>query len=605
MASVTFPVEFGGSGITITDDADPQTGLDGTGYITRFVPALQQSVVMTGYTVQKAAEAQQAATTATTAAQQASDDRDSINLDLQALNGLVADADASADAAAGSATTASNMADAVAEATATYTSVSAGLAATVDTNYFRVIEAPEAERINVYRNDAGSATLITTYYTKSGVDAKQAAAVRLNRSLQRLGDNGQTLHSDFNLAAYGLGSQLSGGVQEGYDAEELWDVERLSGTYALQHVADGSLKYVEVPANTIAREWNPETGKYQAQISGAVTNERMWSIKFDESDWIKERLIVSTTGIASPIASGNVFKLVPTSDDGRHILQGNITAEPDTEYSLSIIAKAAEFEKVRLASANLTGWATASVFEVDLTDGSILSGSGEVISLGNGFYRLSTSAVTGTGVGVGIGVSPINAANSITYQGDGTSGIYIAHAQLVQGTTPGPLIVTEDAPVTRAADNVSRELGAEFNASGFTLLLSAAEVAQNASDPFGRVFDFSYGTSSNRLLSYKNSSGGYSFIGTYNGAQLFSTSSQSISGDVSIAVSYSIERVIIVVNGVVVRDEENSEFSEYTALAIGCNSYNFTNHIGYAAFNLCELLPLTFTAAQLQELTTP
>ena len=33
--SVTFPMEYGGSGITITDDADPTTGLDGTGYIDR------------------------------------------------------------------------------------------------------------------------------------------------------------------------------------------------------------------------------------------------------------------------------------------------------------------------------------------------------------------------------------------------------------------------------------------------------------------------------------------------------------------------------------------------------------------------------------------
>lgn len=44
--SVTFPVELGGDGKTYTDDAHPETGLDGFGYTTRFIPCQKQTVAM-------------------------------------------------------------------------------------------------------------------------------------------------------------------------------------------------------------------------------------------------------------------------------------------------------------------------------------------------------------------------------------------------------------------------------------------------------------------------------------------------------------------------------------------------------------------------------
>lgn len=57
MTSVTFPTALGGDGSTVSDDADPTTGLRNAGYKTRFVPALKQTVNMTQTTVNKAAAA--------------------------------------------------------------------------------------------------------------------------------------------------------------------------------------------------------------------------------------------------------------------------------------------------------------------------------------------------------------------------------------------------------------------------------------------------------------------------------------------------------------------------------------------------------------------
>lgn len=57
MASVTFLEAVGGDGSTVTDDANPTTGLDGRGYVDRFVPALAQVVAVAGFVVTTAGEA--------------------------------------------------------------------------------------------------------------------------------------------------------------------------------------------------------------------------------------------------------------------------------------------------------------------------------------------------------------------------------------------------------------------------------------------------------------------------------------------------------------------------------------------------------------------
>ena len=44
MSSATFPISLGGDGSTVSDDANPATGLANGGHRTRFVPALSQTV---------------------------------------------------------------------------------------------------------------------------------------------------------------------------------------------------------------------------------------------------------------------------------------------------------------------------------------------------------------------------------------------------------------------------------------------------------------------------------------------------------------------------------------------------------------------------------
>lgn len=62
--SVTFPTALGGDGKTYTDDANPDTGLDGLGYIDRLVPLFKNGVAVAGYTARYAARIDAAAANA-------------------------------------------------------------------------------------------------------------------------------------------------------------------------------------------------------------------------------------------------------------------------------------------------------------------------------------------------------------------------------------------------------------------------------------------------------------------------------------------------------------------------------------------------------------
>lgn len=54
MASVTFTPDVGGSWLTVTDDANPTTGLANGGHRARFVPALAQVVAVAQHVVDTA-----------------------------------------------------------------------------------------------------------------------------------------------------------------------------------------------------------------------------------------------------------------------------------------------------------------------------------------------------------------------------------------------------------------------------------------------------------------------------------------------------------------------------------------------------------------------
>ncbi len=137
MASVTFSPELGGDGTTISDDDNPQTGLENDGHRTLFVPALKQFVAVAADAQQNAQQAYSARLTASSAAAQAVSARGTAEKAAQTATQAATAATASAQEAAG-----------------TYPSVAQGLGATTADQYFKV---PEGGYLQLYRNSNGAA----------------------------------------------------------------------------------------------------------------------------------------------------------------------------------------------------------------------------------------------------------------------------------------------------------------------------------------------------------------------------------------------------------------------------------------------------------------
>jgi len=504
MASVTFPEELGGNGQTYTDDADPTTGLDGLGYTIRFIPCLQQAVAMGLSAKNDAAAAASFKQQCQTLRQEVGEDRQAVAEDRAAVEEHLQDAQArigttqalidardtalGAQAGAEDAETGAVTAQAGAEAARdaavvsgqVYPDTSTGLAATSDEQYFKTVAANQEGFLTLWRNNAGVATEIETYPSLTGIaQALQQAnrkQTRLARSLQRLGDHGQTLHSDFDLDAHGLGTALVGGVQDALDSGEMWTTVRETPTLAYQHTVDGSLKYVEAPPNVLAREWNSVAGRYQMQSPLGATNEFRWATKFDNAVWEVSRGYVSNTGLESPIDGEMVFQY---TEDETLELHGfaqyaYILAGERRTVSAVIDKNSVDFIQIAITGSEALGGNYRAGFDIkNVASSSVLDA--KIIDLNNGFVRLwVVTPIASSDGNVGFftlrALSDSPTLSAARFEGDGVSGFAVAHEQLVKGDKPGLIIITEDAPVTRAPDQINRTLGPEFNNTRGTIM---------------------------------------------------------------------------------------------------------------------------------------
>ncbi len=198
-----------------------------------------------------------------------------------------------------------------------------------------------------------------------------------------------------------------------------------------------------------------------------TTNMVLRSEAFDNATWAKSNCTVTGNATTSPDGTASGDKMVEsTAASVTHQLAQNVTVVDATIYTFSVYARAEERTRVRLRLGT-SSWGGTFLGDAtfNLATGVIASTNGLTATMtdaGSGWYRC---AVTDTSSGTTLGVSVFtqDATGTVTYTGDGVSGLYLWGAQVEQSDGVTGYVATTSAAVTalgyEAYDSYIRSAG--------------------------------------------------------------------------------------------------------------------------------------------------
>jgi hypothetical protein len=232
-------------------------------------------------------------------------------------------------------------------------------------------------------------------------------------------------------------------------------------------------------------------------VEPSATNLLPYSEEFSNSWWSKVDATMEV-GHAAPDGTTNAYKLIEdTSDSAHRAYNADITALG----TISVYVKQGDsnnrlFQIKRDGGSNSWSW-------FDLQAGTVeyqTQGVASIEDAGNGWKRCTFTPTNANSTFV-FGMSDGGLDRSESYQGDGTSGVYIWGAQVEAGSVATSYIPTSGSTVTRAADDLAITGSAFsdfYNTSEGTIYVEHEPRVVSSSNA---LFTFSDGTTSNKILS--------------------------------------------------------------------------------------------------------
>jgi hypothetical protein len=200
---------------------------------------------------------------------------------------------------------------------------------------------------------------------------------------------------------------------------------------------------------------------------------------------------------------------VEDTSTGTHITTQSISlggSVDNSAYVISVFAKASERTRFQLFD---NAQASSGITSFDLSNGTVVSGTGTITAVGNGWYRCSVFPLKSTSITSTLTIRLISTGSTTNYTGDGTSGIFVFGAQLEVGAFPTSYIPTTTTALTRAADVASvNTLSPWYNqteGSVYVELQSLSPLTAVQSVALGKfptVYFFEAGASDSNLLWY-------------------------------------------------------------------------------------------------------
>jgi hypothetical protein len=273
-----------------------------------------------------------------------------------------------------------------------------------------------------------------------------------------------TIYGNGNNSVYLWGGQFEAGeFPTSYvPSLETFNSRSSSGTY---YGSDGLIK--TATTNEARYQYNPQNLVAPPALltEPSRTNLLLYSNSFVTAPWTLSgaTLSANSSSTASPDGTTNATVLVEDALNSGHYVQQNYTTVLDTNYIISVYAKAKERSQIRLFT-SVTAFAQDNFVGFNLLTGEVDPGNnglakGHMIYVGNGWYRciLTTSKSTAATT-LNARIYAMQTSGAVTYTGDGVSGVYLWGAQVEAGTqidgyTATSYINTGAAQVTRSADN--------------------------------------------------------------------------------------------------------------------------------------------------------
>jgi hypothetical protein len=331
------------------------------------------------------------------------------------------------------------------------------------------------------------------------------------------------------------------------------------------------------------------------------TNLLTYSEQFDNAAWTKNAGTVTANAGVSPSGTTTADAFIPSTGNSAHNIYTSLLYTAAV-HTLSVYAKASGYSWIRLGSM-LTG---SSVY-FDVTNGVVGTASagytGTITPAGNGWYRCSVTFTATAAVDLpGLYVS--NSGSTVSFAGDGTSGVLLWGAQLEAGSFATSYIPTVASTVTRSADVASMtgtNFSSWYNQSEGTFVVGSARLSVAALDGISAS---AYTDANNNIELFARTADNRLLVFNGGAAQvnLIDTGKVSAGVPFATAAAYALNNYALTTNGGTVLTDTSATVPTAIALGIGSRSSNlfYNGHIRQIAYYNTRL-----PNATLQTLTAP
>jgi hypothetical protein len=305
-------------------------------------------------------------------------------------------------------------------------------------------QATSTNRAKIYVNGSQ----VTSFSTATYPSLNQVATINsvVPHDLGRFG--GALNYFDGYLAEVNFidGQALTPSSFGSYDTNGVWQPKKYTGTYGTNGFY--------LPFDNTSSTTGGNICTYSEDISNAA--------------YVKNNATVTTNSTTAPNGTTTADTLTEDTANSTHRYYNPIgTTTNGVTYTFSVYAKANTRSAIALEAWN---GSTAKYAYADLSNVAIISGSdasAAIVSVGNGWYRISVSH-TGVGLsGSSIAVYLMNSATAgaITYTGNGTGSVYLWGNQVEVASSVGPYFATQASTIPSSL-RIALDSSSNASASG-------------------------------------------------------------------------------------------------------------------------------------------